>query len=144
MHKTSRTRWGIKASATMAFRKKIHYMSSQPRYAVFVQEIISPQLRYSDTYSQTNAGKGICRTGLENEDGRHAAIAALLSLPPELRCIARSPLTQCSTIHGCCWTSSSVIRFSGSSTRSYVILIQLACGRFPECLPCESYSWLPN
>ena len=54
-----------------------------------------------------------------HEQDSYAVEAAFASFPPELRCVARSPLTQCFTIHGCCWTSSSVIRFSGSRTRSY-------------------------
>ena len=37
---------------------------------------------------------------------------------PELLAVALSPFMQCLMIHGCCCTSSSGIRFSGSSTSS--------------------------
>jgi hypothetical protein len=52
----------------------------------------------------------------------------LLDLDPAARMVARSPFTQYFTIHGCCCTSSREMRFSGSSTSSYVRVSRVSDG----------------
>lgn len=92
------------------------------QYAFRIQCIMPPPLQVNSVFRHMYSSSISCGGKSKQEMLDHYLSPLLLALP-DSRFVARSPLMQCLTIHGCDSTSSSGIRFSGSRIRSWVVSV---------------------